>query len=462
VSNDTVNPGGQATPAGEAGVGRELWGSRVGFLLAAVGSAVGLGNMWRFSYTSAEYGGAAFVLFYIALTFLIGIPVMIAEFGLGRSTRRSPIGALRAAGGAAWIPLGFLFVSAGFLILSYYSVIAGWVTRYAIDALISPFPADAEAYFGHVTSGFTPVVFHLIFMAIVIFTVAGGVKKGIERISTVMMPVLLLILVGLAIWAAMLPGAGDGYRFFLAPSFEELLSIETIAAASSQAFFSLSLGMGAMLTYASYLPRDADLPRESTIIALSDFGVAFVAGLVVFPVIFALGLQAAVGGSTVGALFISLPGAFQAMGTTGHAVGALFFIALFIGAITSGVALLEVVVSSVIDEWKLDRRIAAAAAGGIIALLGVAPAMNINVLGAMDAVASEVFLPLGGLALALLVGWGPPSRRLEVFAEGSRPGVRSLMTGWLWTLRVAVPPFLAIVLYQTVPSALAAIRAIGG
>jgi neurotransmitter:Na+ symporter, NSS family len=460
VSKDTVKIGNREAP--DASGGRELWGSRLGFLLAAVGSAVGLGNMWRFSYATAEHGGAAFVLFYLALTFLIGIPVMIAEFGLGRSTRRSPISALKAAGGAAWIPLGFLFVAAGFLILAYYSVIAGWVTRYAIDALTSPFPADAEAYFRQVRSGAAPVIFHLIFMAIVVFVVAGGVKKGIERVSTFMMPVLAIIIIGLAVWAVTLVGASEGYRFYLSPSFEELLSLETIAAASSQAFFSLSLGMGAMLTYASYLPRDADLPKESTIIALSDFGIAFVAGLVVFPVIFALGLQGAVGESTVGALFISLPGAFQAMGPTGHAVGALFFVALFIGAVTSGVALLEVVVSTVIDESRFSRRAAALIAGGTIAILGIGPAMSLDVLGAMDAVASEVFLPLGGLALALLVGWGPPSRRLEEFMEGSSATVKSFMGGWLWTLRIAVPPFLLIVLYQTIPSALRAIAAIGG
>jgi neurotransmitter:Na+ symporter, NSS family len=461
VKIEHVDNGSLATPPDDTG-GRELWGSRIGFLLAAVGSAVGLGNMWRFSYATAEHGGAAFVLFYIALTFLIGIPVMIAEFGLGRSTRRSPIGALRAAGGAAWIPLGFLFVSAGFLILAYYSVIAGWVTRYAVEAITSPFPPDAGEYFNDVTSGVAPVVYHLAFMAIVVFIVAGGVKRGIERVSKLMMPVLALIMIGLAVWAATLIGAGEGYRFYLTPSFEELLSLETIAAASGQAFFSLSLGMGAMLTYASYLPRNANLPRESTIVALSDFGVAFIAGLVVFPVIFALGLQAAVGESTVGALFISLPGAFQAMGTTGHVVGALFFIALFIGAVTSGVSLLEVVTSSVIDETSVSRRTAALVTGGIIALIGVGPAMSLDILGAMDAIASDVFLPLGGLALALLVGWGPPSRRIEVFTEGSSAFVRSIIGGWVWTIRIVVPPFLIIVLSHTIPAALAAIAAIGG
>lgn len=445
-----------------AAAGREMWGSRLGFLLAAVGSAVGLGNMWRFSYATAENGGAAFVLFYIFLTFLVGVPVMIAEFGLGRSTRLSPIGALRRAGGSVWVPLGYLFVAAGFLILAYYAVIAGWVTRYAFDAVMSPFPADAGAYFGEVTTGMAPVLYHLGFMALTILIVSSGVKKGIERVSTVMMPVLGLILLGLAVWATTLAGAGEGYSFYLTPSFEELMSLDTVAAATSQAFFSLSLGMGAMLTFASYLQRDSNLPRESTIIALSDFGVAFVAGLVVFPVVFALGLQDAVGESTVGALFISLPGAFQAMGPTGRAVGLLFFGALFIGAITSAIALLEVVVSSVIDEWKIDRRKASITVGILIALLGILPASDINILGAMDAIASEVFLPLGGLFLALLVGWGPPSKRLETFIEGSSPGVRPLFNAWLWTLRVAVPPLLVVVLSRTIPAGLNAIRAIGG
>ena len=439
-----------------------MWGSRLGFLLAAVGSAVGLGNMWRFSYATAEHGGAAFVLFYVFLTFMVGIPVMIAEFGLGRATRLSPIGALRKAGGPAWVPLGFLFVAAGFLILAYYAVIAGWVTRYALDAILSPFPADAGEYFGQVTSGIAPVLYHLAFMSITILIVAGGVKKGIERVSTVMMPVLGLILVGLAVWATTLTGAGEGYSFYLTPSFNELLSLDTVAAATSQAFFSLSLGMGAMLTFASYLQRDTNLPRESAIIALSDFSVAFIAGLVVFPVVFALGLQNAVSESTVGALFISLPGAFQAMGPTGRAVGLLFFGALFIGAITSAIALLEVVVSSVIDESKFDRRKASITMGIVIALLGILPASDINILGAMDAIASEVFLPLGGLFLALLVGWGPPSKRIEMFAEGASPGIRSIMVGWLWTLRVVVPPLLVIVLTRTVPAGINAIRAIGG
>lgn len=465
MNHQTTNVSGTA---GAETAGREMWGSRFGFLMAAVGSAVGLGNMWRFPYATAEHGGAAFVMLYIIITFVVGIPVMIAEFGIGRKTRQSPIGALRRAGGSAWVPAGYLFVAAGFLILAFYSVIAGWVSRYALEAVLTPWPADAAAYFGTVSgsgegaSSLTPIIYHLIFMGVTIAIVAGGVKAGIERVSTWMMPLLGLILVGLAVWATTLTGAGEGYSYYLTPNVGELFSLDTLAAASSQAFFSLSLGMGAMLTFASYLSRDTNLPRESTIIALSDFSVAFVAGLVVFPVVFALGLQNSVSESTVGALFIALPGAFVSMGAAGRVVGILFFVALFIGAITSAIALLEVVVSSVIDEWKFDRRKAAIVAGVVIALVGILPASDINVLGAMDAVASEVFLPLGGLVLAMLVGWGPAGKDLKAFTEGSSAGIQALMGAWIWTLRIMVPILLVVVLSQTVPNALNAIRAIGG
>jgi NSS family neurotransmitter:Na+ symporter len=442
--------------------GRELWGSRFGFLMAAVGSAVGLGNMWRFPYSTAEHGGAAFVLLYIIITFLVGVPVMIAEFGIGRNTRLSPIGALRKAGGGGWVPAGYLFVAAGFLILAYYSVIAGWVSRYAIEAILTPWPADAAGYFTTVSESGLAIAYHLGFMALTLLIVGGGVKAGIEKVSTIAMPILAVILIGIAAWATTLTGAEEGYSYYLTPRFEELMSLDTLAAAASQAFFSLSLGMGAMLTFASYLSRKSDLPKESAIISLSDFGVAFTAGLVVFPVIFALGLQDAVSGSTIGALFIAIPGAFAAMGAVGRVVGILFFVALFIGAITSAIALLEVVVSSVIDEWKIDRRKASIIGGVLIALLGILPASDVNILGAMDAVASEVFLPLGGLLLALLVGWGPAGKNLEAYTEGTSPAIRAIMGGWIWTLRIIVPPLLIIVLTRTVPAAWAAIQAIGG
>src|SRR5690606_3321683 len=263
---------------------REMWKTRLGFVLAAVGSAVGLGNMWRFPYITAEYGGAAFVVLYIAMTLAVGIPVMLAEFTIGRGTRKSSISALRLAGGKGWVPLGFLFVLTGFLILSFYSVIAGWVTRYALAGIFGGFPEDTGAYFDLIASGTPAMGFHLFVMAVTIAIVMGGVEKGIERASVIMIPALFFIVLGLAVWAATLSGSGAGYAFYLTPSFSDLFNANTLAAAASQAFFSLSLGMGAMLTFSSYLSRKESLPREASVIAFSDFSVAFLAGLVVFPV----------------------------------------------------------------------------------------------------------------------------------------------------------------------------------
>jgi len=411
---------------------REVWNTRLGFVLAAVGSAVGLGNMWRFPYITSEYGGAAFVVLYILMTFVIGIPVLLAEFTIGRRARQSSVGALRAAGGRPWVPLGYLFVLTGMLILAFYSVIAGWVTRYALVALFTGFPEDTGAYFSSIASGIPAMGFHLFTMAVTIAIVMGGVEKGIERASFVMMPILFLVVVGLAVWAATLQGSGEGYAFYLTPRLEELFSARTIAAAAGQAFFSLSLGMGAMLTFASYLSKKENLPREATVIAFTDFGVAFTAGLVVFPVIFALGLQ-----------------------------GALFFIALFIGAITSAISLLEVVVAALIDEWKFSRKPAAVGAGTIIALIGLWPAADTNALGFLDAVTNNIFLPLGSLFLAVLVGW-LLKNPLEEVTRNTSERIRPLLIGWLWILRVVAPILLVFVLYTSLPIVADAFRALTG
>ncbi len=383
---------------------REQWSSRRGFVLAAVGSAVGLGNMWRFSYLAAENGGAAFVLLYLGVTLCVGVPVLLAELVIGRGSQQSPIRALAHYGGSAWRPLGAVFVAAGFLILSYYGVIAGWTVRYALVALFQGFPADVADRFGEVATGWDAFGFHALFMALTIGVVAGGVKRGIERTAMVLMPVLFLIVVGLAVYAATLDGAAKGYSYYLSADVSKLLHWSVIKDAAGQAFFSLSLGMGAMLTFASYLRRDEHLPNATVIIVGADIGVAFVAGLVVFPLIFALGLEAAVGASTVGALFITLPQAFAEMGAAGRLVGLLFFAALVVGALTSAISLLEVVVSSAIDGFGWSRARAALVAGVAITLLGAPSAWNTDVLGVVDQIANNLFLLGGGLALSIFVG----------------------------------------------------------
>jgi NSS family neurotransmitter:Na+ symporter len=433
-------------------VPREQFTSRTGFVLAAVGSAVGLGNMWRFSYLTAENGGAAFVLLYLVFTAVVGLPVMLCELSIGRGSQRSPIQALAHYGGKRWTPLGGLFVIAGFVILSYYSVIAGWTVRYAAEALASGFPADPGAYFGEVSEGWDAFAYHLGFMALTIFVVSGGVKGGIERAASVMMPALFALVVGIAIYAATLDGAAAGYGYYLYVDFARLLDWDVVVAAAGQAFFSLSLGMGAILTYASYLTRDHDLPSESLMIAGTDFGVAFAAGFMVFPVIFALGLQGDVMGAdtgTVGALFIALPKAFATMGDAGRVVGLCFFVALIVGALTSAISLLEVVVSAAMDGLGWTRAAAAVAMGGAIIVLGFPSAHGLGFLDAMDTLANNVFLIGGGLGLAIFTGY--VMRDPTGVAHEGNTGGGGWTFLWLPLLRYVVPVVLITILVVSVP-----------
>ena len=437
---------------------REEWNSETGFILAAIGSAVGLGNMWRFSYLTAEKGGAAFVALYLGFTLLVGLPLMLAELTIGRGSHRSPIQALvhyarSERGERGWRLLGLLFVGAGFLILAYYGVIAGWTLRYAGEALLIGFGPDAGAHFGAVSEGLDAFAFHLIFMAATVGIVYAGITTGIERVSTVAMPALFLLVTGIAIYAATLPGSGGGYGYYLNADFRNVFEQEVVIAAAGQAFFSLSLGMGAMLTYASYLGRDSNLPRESGIIAAADFSIAFLAGLMVFPIIFALGLQGQVGDSTVGALFVALPNAFASMGAAGRVVGFLFFVALVVGALTSAISLLEVVVSAAIDSLGWGRPRATLVMGSAITLLGAAAAFQIAVLDVMDQVANNLFLVGGGLGLAVFVGFVMEDPIAEV-KSGTRVG---WLPVWLGLLRFVVPVVLAWVLWKSVPSTLAAV-----
>jgi len=422
---------------------REQWASRAGFVLAAVGSAVGLGNMWRFSYLASENGGAAFLALYVLMTLLVGLPVLLAELVVGRGARKSPVLALAHFGGRSWGRLGWIFVAAGTLILAYYSVIAGWTLRYAFEAMFVGFAEDAGARFDAIATGGPAIAWHLVFLAVTTWVVMRGIRGGIERASVVLMPALFALVIGIALYAATLDGAGAGYAHYLTFSLDDVLRLEVLRHAAGQAFFSLSLGMGAMMTYASYLSRDADLPDESLVIAGADFGVAFVAGLVVFPVIFALGLQGEVGESSVGALFITLPHAFATMGAAGRVVGTVFFVALTVAALTSAISLLEVVVASAIDALGMGRTQASLAAGGAIAILGLPAALDLDVLSVQDQIAGNLLLVVGGLAIAIFVGWrmDDPMGELEAGAGPVR-----WFGLWRTLLRYVVPAVLGVVL----------------
>lgn len=438
-------------PEGE----REHWGGSAGFVLAAVGSAVGLGNMWRFSYVAAENGGAAFVVLYLVMTFGVGLPVLLAELVLGRGAQRGPIGAVLHYLGPAWRGLGVLFVVTGLLIFSYYSVIAGWTLRYAATGVVSGFGGDAGARFATVAEGAGAVAWHLAFLGLSLVVVLGGIRRGIERCAVAVMPLLFLIVAGLAIYAATLDGAAAGYRYYLAMDIGKIWSAEVFRAAAGQAFFSLSLGMGAMMTYASYLERTHPVSRESLTIAVSDFGVAFVAGLLVFPLIFALGLQSEVGESTVGALFITLPHAFHEMGGTGRAVGVLFFVALLVGALTSAISIFEVLIVSVSEGLRWSRRKSCWMAGALVGALGVLSALDTDWLGLLDLLAGNVLLIAGGLGLSIAVGFS------------SRPAREALGNSvwtslWVTTLRWVAPPVLLLALMHALAGFWEALRSYMG
>ncbi len=448
-------------------VQRDSWGTRTGFLMAAVGSAVGLGNMWRFSYVAAEGGGAAFVLLYLGFVAFIGMPLMTAEFVVGRMTQVSPVEAVQRLGGKRWAPLGVLFAFCGLGILSYYSVIAGWTMRYSVDAIRGAIPDDAGAYFGAVGTGWPAVLTHLMFMAITVAIVLRGIKRGLERTAIILMPLLFLLLVGLAIWATTLSGGGAGYAYYLRPRLSELMDPAIITDAAGQAFFSLSLGMGALMTYASYLRTKENLAKETVTIAVSDFGVAFLAGLFIFPIIFHFNLVDTIGlggelntDSTVGTLFIAMPAAVKSLGTMGNLVIAAFFIMLFFAALTSAISLLEVVVTAIIDKWHWSRARAAIVAGTVIALLGIPSAFNLNFLDVGDKLIGTVLLMVGGLFTAILVGYKIlPEAERELMDGMDNP---ALISAWKFFVRYLIPPVLVVVLIFSIPKLLTAVRTLIG
>ncbi len=353
---------------------RETWGGKLGFFLAATGSAIGLGNVWRFPMIAGENGGAAFVLIYLAAVALIGMPVMLAELALGWQTRQSPVRAFeKLYPGTPWKITGLLSVVASLAIVSYYSVVASWTTVYGLFSIAGRFNEipDAEylsEQFERLTGNGLLVITALAgFVTVTTLVVMGGVKKGIERWSKILMPLLLLILVLLLIRSVTLPHAAEGLRFYLSPDFSKV-SPRTVLDALSQAFFSLSLGMGIMITYGSYLSKEANLFPSTCGICLADTAIAVLVGLIIFPALFTIpGLQPTVGPKLI---FLVLPNIFgQIPGGMLFAVG--FFSVLTLAALTSAISLLEVVASYCIDTWDWPRKKAVVASGLAIFTLGL-------------------------------------------------------------------------------------------
>ena len=425
---------------------REHWRSGVGFVFAAAGSAVGLGNLWGFAYRASQGGGAAFLVLYVLIVLVVCLPVLIAEMVLGRSTGSSPLLAPVVAAGSRWQPLGWLFVLASCGILAFYAVLMGWTGQTLLHALFLGLPdtiSEAEAFFAAVSGGSSALVGQILSLILTAFVVAAGVQAGIERLSRWFLPVLFVLLVALAAWAATLPGAFEGYRTFLMRwDGSELFNLKTVSNAFQQAFFSIGTGIGCILAYAAYLGRRNHLPREALAVVGMDTAVGLLAGMVTFPLVISFGLKDVISGSTVGTLFISLPTGLSSLGGTGRLVAVLFFALAYIAAITSSVSLLEVPVACLKDRlgWQRSRAVWVSAA--LIFVAGLPAATSIPVLEVMDSVFGGLLLILGGLLLALLLGWVVPKRFEQDLAGCESP--LSLRRWLLFMLRWVSPVVVSI------------------
>ena len=418
---------------------REQWGSRLGFILAAAGSAVGIGNIWKYPHMAGSNGGAAFTLVYLLCILIVGMTIVIAEFAIGRKTQLSPVGAFeKLAPGSHWKWVGFLGVASAFVILAFYGVVGGWIMKYIFIALSGGFdslnnnPDAAKDLFVTFTeSTWTPIFFQIAFMSICMFVIINGVKDGIENWSKVMMPIIVGLLFVLAIRGLTLPGGDEGLKFLFLPRFEELTA-SAIVSALGHAFFTLSLGMGTMITYGSYLDKEQNLLKSALWVLALDTFIAILAGIAIFTTVFALKADPAGG---AGLIFFILPSVFPQL-AYGSIWGFLFFGLLFMAALTSAISILEVVTAYFIDQKGWSRKKATIQFGLVITLVGVFCSLSlggwVNITSSLgpgfakifgstffdflDNLSSKYMLPIGGMftALFILSKWGVNNFILEI------------------------------------------------
>ena len=431
---------------------RESWHTRLGFILAAVGSAVGLGNVWRFPWMTAENGGSAFLVVYLGIVLLVGVPGILAEFVIGRRSQRNPAGALfrLSSGSKSWGAVGLFAVVTAVALLSFYSVVGGWIVRYFLASFTGSYFGSPGAYFSAIDYGLPAVGFHVGFLALTALVVVGGVRDGIEKATKVMMPAIVVLLVALAAWAVSQPGAGAGLSFYLDfdPSYLRANFFDVLGAAAGQALFTLSLGAGTMITYASYLGDDRNLVTDGSAIAVLNTGVGVLAGLVVFPLLFAtfgeLTGPAATGGGP-GALFVSLAGAFSQV-PFGQPLAVLFFGVIVLAALSSSISMLEIPVAYLVDEHGVSRKGATSLLVGLVAVTGSANALNPGLFGFVAGTLVDLMLTAGLVGFLVFVGWVLGKDALAEYSSGAGSRVRALGPAWLWSVRTILPLFLVATL----------------
>ena len=404
---------------------REQWGSRLGFILAASGSAVGLGNIWKYPHMAGENGGGAFTIVYLICILIVGLPIVIAEFVLGRKTQLSPVGAFeKISPKSNWKWVGMLGVASAFVILSFYGVVGGWTLKYTLISLTGGFTKLAgnpdmsfSLFNSFITGSLAPVIWQIIFMAFTIFVIVQGVKGGIEKWTKIMMPAILVILIMLMIRGLTLPNGMQALDFLFKPKFEDLTA-SSIVLALGHSFFTLSLGMGTMITYGSYLRRDQNLLSSALWIILLDTLIAMMAGVAIFATVFAMGADP---GAGPGLIFVVLPTIFPKI--AGGAVwGTLFFFLLFMAALTSAISILEVITAYFIDEKGWTRKKATIIFGSVVTIVGafcslsmgsfnITSFLDMSFFDVMDYLSSKYMLPIGGMLTGVFVlyQWGIPN-----------------------------------------------------
>ena len=442
---------------------RDSFGSRFGALVAMAGSAVGLGNLWRFPYLVGENGGAAFIIIYIILSFMICLPIFVSEFVVGRRSQKNAFAAFRdLSNGSAWRWVGLFTIIVPLVVLSYYSVIGGWSIEYLIKSVTFSFTGGESQssmntmFTDFVSSAWGPLIAHTGFLLVTTLIVIVGIKDGIEKFSKVMMPMLFFIVIGIAIYSVTLPGAKAGLDYLFTPDFSKI-DAKAVASALGQAFFSLSLGFGTIMTYASYVDKKENIMFQSTATAVSDLMFALIAGVAIMPAVFAFGISPQAG---PGLVFETLPYVFGQMPAGGF-IAILFFIALLVAALTSSISMLEVAVAYLVEEKKFSRIWACVVLFvicwivGAVCSLSFGPLSHVQIDGGnlfdfFDNLSSNILMTLGSLLTVLFVGWR--LKKTDVYDEFTNGGAISRnakLFGVLWFLIRYVCPLAIIAIFIT-------------
>jgi len=442
-----------------SGSSRGEFSSSFGFIMAAAGSAIGLGNIWGFPTQTAQNGGAAFVLLYLILAFVVGYPILLAEFTIGRHSQSNPVGTYQnIKGGKRFVPVGFLgLITVGF-ILSFYSIIAGTMIAYFMDPILRLVGATDAAVWVTSQGVSSNMIFASLFFFLTILIVAAGVKNGIEKWSTRLMPTLLVILIVLVVYVLTLDGATEGLKKYLLPDFTKVLDAKLFTSALGQAFFSLSLGVGSMLVLASYTSKKENLVRLGRLVTLSDVGIAFLAGLLIIPAMYAAAASGTQIFDETGSLisgpnliFQVLPALFNTMGPIGIGLSIIFFFLMVIAALTSTISMLEVPVSYAVDNRGMDRSKASIVIGLIFWAVSMVIALNFDLLFAMVVkITTEFIQPLLGLFICLFVGWVMNRNTLIEEIKQGNPEVENSFFMKIWPLfiRYVSPILILIILAQ--------------